>query len=96
MEHEKLVSKTASVFAFFPFLYWDDTLNPQVTPPDTKLKPSGSYPGHELHGGRVTLSPHLRWLASCAADGKLLLRAVGALVRFASFSNLQPKTMQRN
>ncbi|KAM7447734.1 Cilia- and flagella-associated protein 43 [Porites harrisoni] len=53
----------------------------KVAPPDTKLKPSGSYPGHELHGGRVTLSPHLRWLASCAADGKLLLRAVGALDR---------------
>jgi len=50
-------------------------------PPDSKLKASGSYPGHELHGGDVTLSPHLRWLASCAPDGKLLLRAVGALDR---------------
>lgn len=50
-------------------------------PPDSKLQPSGSYPGHELHGGRVVLSPHLRWLASCSPDGKLLLRAVGALDR---------------
>ncbi|KAJ7376946.1 Cilia- and flagella-associated protein 43 [Desmophyllum pertusum] len=38
-------------------------------------------PGHELHGGQLTLSPHLRWLASCSPDGKLLLRAVGALDR---------------
>ena len=53
----------------------------QVVPPDSKLQPSGSFPGHELHGGLVTLSPHLRWLASCSPDGKILLRAVGALVR---------------
>lgn len=53
----------------------------QGVPPDSKLQASGSYPGHELHGGLVTLSPHLRWLASCSPDGKLLLRAVGALVR---------------
>ena len=54
----------------------------QSVPPDSKLQPSGSYPGHDLHGGLVTLSPHLRWLASCSPDGTLLLRAVGALVRF--------------
>ena len=41
-----------------------------------------SFTGHELHGGYLTASPHLRWLASCAADGNLILRAVGALVRF--------------
>lgn len=52
----------------------------QGVPPDSKLQSSGSFPGHELHGGSVTLSPHLRWLASCSPDGKLLLRAVGALV----------------
>ncbi|PFX29198.1 cilia- and flagella-associated protein 43-like [Stylophora pistillata] len=50
-------------------------------PPDSKLQPCGSYPGHELHGGHVALSPHLRWLASCSPDGKLLLRTVGALDR---------------
>lgn len=55
-------------------------------PPDSKLQPSGSYPGHDLHGGLVTLSPHLRWLASCSPDGKLLLRAVGALDRILRIS----------
>ncbi|CAB3997164.1 cilia- and flagella-associated 43-like [Paramuricea clavata] len=40
-----------------------------------------SFTGHELHGGRLTVSPHLRWLASCAPDGNLILRAVGALDR---------------
>ncbi|XP_068708688.1 cilia- and flagella-associated protein 43-like [Montipora foliosa] len=50
-------------------------------PADSQLKPTGSFPGHDLHGGYVILSPHLRWLASCAPDGKLLLRAVGALDR---------------
>jgi hypothetical protein len=41
-----------------------------------------SFTGHELHGGHLTVSPHLRWLASCAPDGNLIIRAVGALVRF--------------
>lgn len=50
-------------------------------PPDFKLKPTDVFPGHELHGGHVILSPHQRWLASCAPDGKLVLRAVGALDR---------------
>ena len=42
-----------------------------------------SFTGHELHGGYLSASPHLRWLASCAPDGNLILRAVGALVRFS-------------
>lgn len=58
----------------------------QAVPPDSKLQPSGSFPGHELHGGHVALSPHLRWLGSCSPDGKLLLRAVGALVRLVCIS----------
>ena len=40
-----------------------------------------SFTGHELHGGNLTASPHLRWLASCAPDGSVILRTVGALDR---------------
>ncbi len=38
------------------------------------------FEGHQLSGGVLALSPHLKWLATCGADGKLVLRAVGALV----------------
>ncbi|ELU02415.1 hypothetical protein CAPTEDRAFT_160880 [Capitella teleta] len=48
---------------------------------DSYLHPSGEYPGHQLVGGKLTLSPHLKWLASIGRDGYVSLRAVGALDR---------------
>lgn len=32
---------------------------------------------HQLPGGKITLSPHGKWLASVGADGKLMVRTVG-------------------
>ncbi|XP_005104481.2 cilia- and flagella-associated protein 43 [Aplysia californica] len=60
--------------------------------PDKKLKkidlllnPSGEYPGHQLSGGDVTLSHHLKWLLSHAPDGQVKIRTIGALDRTAAF-----------
>ena len=47
---------------------------------DSYLQPVEEFEGHQLSGGVLALSPHLKWLATCGADGKLVLRAVGALV----------------
>jgi hypothetical protein len=33
-----------------------------------------TFKGHDLGSGKVVLSFHQRWIASVAADGKLLLR----------------------
>lgn len=52
----------------------------QETSKDSYLHPSGEYPGHQLVGGKLTLSPHLKWLASIGRDGYVSLRAIGALV----------------
>ena len=47
---------------------------------DSYLQPQGVYPAHSLPGGAVNLSPHHKWLASGGADGRLSVRAIGALV----------------
>ena len=44
------------------------------------LEPEASYPGHQLQGGEVLLSPHLKWLASYAPDGYVMLRTIGSMV----------------
>ena len=46
-----------------------------------------SYCGHELHGGQLKAAAHLRWLASCAPDGNLVVRALGAPVSKATFTH---------
>ncbi|XP_031564143.1 cilia- and flagella-associated protein 43-like [Actinia tenebrosa] len=45
------------------------------------LEPLESYVGHDLNGGELALSCHLRWIASAGTDGQILVRAVGALDR---------------
>ena len=41
--------------------------------------------GHGLKGGCISASTHLRWLATGAPDGKLILRATGAIVSMTLF-----------
>ena len=53
----------------------------QETSRDSYLHPVGEFPGHQLVGGKLMLSPHLKWLASVGRDGVLSVRAVGALDR---------------
>ena len=38
------------------------------------------YPGHELKGGSLLMSPHQKWLMSSAPDGVVRLRLVTTLV----------------
>ncbi|KAL8576297.1 hypothetical protein ACOMHN_006220 [Nucella lapillus] len=45
------------------------------------LMPENTYQGHQLQGGNLVLSPHLKWLASYAPDGALSLRAIGSMDR---------------
>ena len=47
---------------------------------DSYLKPIVSTPGHQLPGGKLVMSPHLKWLGSVGSDGALSIRAVGNLV----------------
>ena len=44
------------------------------------MVPTMEYPGHQLVGGSLKMSPHHKWLGSCGADGRVMMRAVGALV----------------
>ncbi|KAH9492451.1 Cilia- and flagella-associated protein 43, partial [Bulinus truncatus] len=53
---------------------------------DLLLTPTGEYPGHQLTGGNVLVSPHLKWLLSYSCDGTVKLRNVSALDRTAIFS----------
>ena len=48
------------------------------------MEPAFEYPGHQLPGGRVKLSPHHKWLASYGTDGKLMLRTIGQMVSYNS------------
>ncbi|KAH9504597.1 Cilia- and flagella-associated protein 43 [Bulinus truncatus] len=52
---------------------------------DLLLTPTGEYPGHQLTGGNVLVSPHLKWLLSYSCDGTVKLRNVSALDRTAIF-----------
>ncbi len=45
-------------------------------PVQWELSPDSCYQAHELPGGQLMLSFHHKWLASVAADGRLLLRLV--------------------
>ncbi|XP_076460305.1 cilia- and flagella-associated protein 43-like [Babylonia areolata] len=49
--------------------------------PELYLNTDNSYSGHQLQGGNVLLSPHLKWLASFAPDGALSLRTIGSMER---------------
>ncbi|KAK3096042.1 hypothetical protein FSP39_022384 [Pinctada imbricata] len=46
------------------------------------LFPEAEYVGHMLPGGKVQLSPHGKWLATCGTDGAVQLRAVGTMDRY--------------
>ncbi len=54
---------------------------PQESSKDSFLQAVDQYPGHELPGGRLMLSPHLQWLASSAPDGRVILRSLSDMVR---------------
>ncbi|KAL3863237.1 hypothetical protein ACJMK2_005002 [Sinanodonta woodiana] len=53
---------------------------------DITLEPAAEYPGHQLPGGRVCLSPHHKWLASYGTDGSVLIRTVGNMDQIVSAS----------
>jgi len=38
------------------------------------------YPGHQLRGGYLSLSPHQKWLLCAAPDGAVSIRVVTTLV----------------
>ncbi|XP_077991965.1 cilia- and flagella-associated protein 43-like [Glandiceps talaboti] len=48
------------------------------------LQPIEEYPGHELPGGKVLLSPHQKWLATCSPDGQVHVKAMDVLERSVS------------
>nr|XP_034327595.1 cilia- and flagella-associated protein 43 isoform X6 [Crassostrea gigas] len=47
-----------------------------------ELFPEAEFESHQLPGGKLQLSPHGKWLASCGTDGAVQLRAMGTLDRF--------------
>ncbi|XP_052100384.1 cilia- and flagella-associated protein 43-like isoform X4 [Mytilus californianus] len=48
------------------------------------LLPETEFPGHQLPGAKLLLSPHGKWLASYGIDGYVQVRAIGSLDRFIS------------
>ncbi|XP_013386289.1 cilia- and flagella-associated protein 43 isoform X2 [Lingula anatina] len=52
---------------------------PEERPPrdEAVLSHVGEYPGHQLPGGRLIMSPHNKWVASYGPDGKIYIRTVG-------------------
>lgn len=48
------------------------------------LLPEQEYPGHQLPGAKLLMSPHGKWLASYGIDGYVQVRATGSLDRFIS------------
>ncbi|XP_078310806.1 cilia- and flagella-associated protein 43-like isoform X4 [Crassostrea virginica] len=46
-----------------------------------ELFPEAEFESHQLPGGKLQLSPHGKWLASCGTDGAVQLRAMGTLDR---------------
>lgn len=54
-----------------------------------ELFPEAEFESHQLPGGKLQLSPHGKWLASCGTDGAVQLRAMGTLVCMYSFIYLR-------
>jgi len=55
----------------------------QTTQVQGKVQPitgDSDYLAHQLPGGKLLLSPHGKWLASCGTDGAVQIRAAGTLV----------------
>ncbi|XP_070541265.1 cilia- and flagella-associated protein 43-like isoform X2 [Ptychodera flava] len=48
------------------------------------LQPLAEFPGHELPGGKVVLSPHQKWLATCAPDGRVHVRTMDDMEKAVS------------
>jgi len=47
---------------------------------DSYLLPEEETHSHQLPGGKIILSPHLKWMLSIGGDGKLMVRSIGAMV----------------
>lgn len=54
--------------------------------PSLYLNPTSEYAGHQLIGGNVVLSPHLKWLATYGPDGAVILRTIGSMDRTLTIS----------
>ncbi|CAL1546993.1 unnamed protein product [Lymnaea stagnalis] len=52
---------------------------------DLLLSPVSEFPGHQLNGGSILLSPHLKWLLSYSKDGSIKIRSVATMDRTAIF-----------
>ncbi|KAK7508542.1 hypothetical protein BaRGS_00000108 [Batillaria attramentaria] len=58
-----------------------DTKPAKRESPEAYLNPVEEYTGHQLTGGNLLLSPHLKWLASYGADGAIIMRTIGSMER---------------
>ncbi|XP_033756153.1 cilia- and flagella-associated protein 43-like [Pecten maximus] len=57
--------------------------------PDGKpvaVLPEAEFQGHQLPGGKLQLSPHGKWLATCGSDGSVMIRATSTMDRFISIT----------
>ena len=61
-------------------MYTDDDVLQEFSK-DSYLKPIMEASGHQLPGGKLVMSSHLKWLGSVGKDGVLTVRAVGNLDR---------------
>ena len=68
------------VYVYYNLLDFPSGHYLQENSKDSFLQPTEEQLGHQLPGGYLVLSPHLKWLASCGSDGRLTMRAVSALV----------------
>lgn len=63
--------------------------SPEELPKDLhkfRLEPISEFPGHQLPGGKVQLSPHHKWLATYGTDGSVLLRTIGQMDKTVSIT----------
>lgn len=48
--------------------------------------PEAEFQGHQLPGGKLQLSPHGKWLATCGSDGSVMIRGTSTMDRFISIT----------
>ncbi|XP_021355562.1 cilia- and flagella-associated protein 43-like isoform X2 [Mizuhopecten yessoensis] len=48
--------------------------------------PEAEFLGHQLPGGKLQLSPHGKWLATCGSDGSVMIRSTTTMDRFIAIT----------
>ncbi|XP_052225547.1 cilia- and flagella-associated protein 43-like isoform X5 [Dreissena polymorpha] len=61
-----------------------EDLPPEKELEKIRMEPDAEFPGHQLPGGQVLLSPHHKWLATYGTDGTLMLRTIGQMDKTVS------------